>query len=154
VFKIIQLRAEKNNVRPVDWMQRIQALKLSGKGSDELEKQTKCLPGTPDYNNAILEDLVVPLHQQIIDRAILPFKNICDCLVLVKVSFLQILASIRTDTSLLGVAHATRSSTFSERTRLPLCNFVGCFSCTNETLDNTCNPVIIVSSSSVISLRN
>ncbi len=47
----------------------------------------KDLPGTVDYNMAIMEDMTVLLHSQILTRTVKPFENVCDALILFKVLY-------------------------------------------------------------------
>jgi hypothetical protein len=58
--------------------------------SSELDKEVKDLPPTPEYNAAILEDLCISLHQQLIEKTVKPFENVCDALILLKVKSLSL----------------------------------------------------------------
>lgn len=55
----------------------------SKKTSDDLDVSS--LTPTPLYNLAILEDVTIFLHHQILQKAILPYTNMCQCIQLIKV---------------------------------------------------------------------
>lgn len=62
VFKVVQLRLAKNNVRPADWEKII--------AKDDSSKGGLSLTPTPCYNQAILEDMAILLQQKVLERVI------------------------------------------------------------------------------------
>jgi len=60
-FKLVQLRAAKNNVRPPHWMKPRGTQQGAG---------AAVLPPTPLYNLAILEDMVLLLHHRLMVKAL------------------------------------------------------------------------------------
>jgi U3 small nucleolar RNA-associated protein 22 len=82
---LAQLRHSKNNVRPQSWLDEIQKRKEQGIRADAKEMEVSSLPATPMYNAAIVEDIVMPLHKQILERTIHAFENVRGALMLLKV---------------------------------------------------------------------
>jgi hypothetical protein len=74
----MQLRNNKNNVRPMNWK-----VELRTKNGKDLD--LSLLTPTPFYNMAILEDIVIPLHREIIARMGDNFPNVNDAILLFKV---------------------------------------------------------------------
>lgn len=70
VFKLSQLRPQKNNVRPTRWLEMIKTSKQK-----ESEWDLSALSPTPHYNMAILEDLSLLLQHRIIQKVI----DVCPC---------------------------------------------------------------------------
>lgn len=66
-------------------MEEIQRRKERGIVADAKEMDVSKLPATPQYNAAILEDIVMPLHHQLLSRTIQSFDNIRGALMLLKV---------------------------------------------------------------------
>eukprot|EP01039_Chlorochromonas_danica_P009781 gene9782-10816_t len=62
VFKVVQLRLAKNNVRPADWEE------IFAKGDSS--KGGLSLTPTPCYNQAILEDMAILLQQKVLERVV------------------------------------------------------------------------------------
>jgi len=90
VFKLTQLSAKKNNVRPTtSWMMTLLKEKVTNKELDVSQ-----LTATPFYNLAIFEDIVLHTLQKILTKAILPYDTtiIRQAIVLfqVKVVFLMV----------------------------------------------------------------
>eukprot|EP01033_Poteriospumella_lacustris_P005404 gene5401-3849_t len=83
--KLVQLRPSKNNVRPRSWVEEIQRRKERGIVADAKEMDVSKLPPTPNYNAAILEDIVMPLHHQLLSRTVQSFEHIRGALMLLKV---------------------------------------------------------------------
>jgi U3 small nucleolar RNA-associated protein 22 len=79
------LRPSKNNVRPRSWVDEIQRRKERGIVADAKEMDVSKLPPTPNYNAAILEDIVMPLHHQLLSRTVQSFEHIRGALMLLKV---------------------------------------------------------------------
>lgn len=85
-FNVNQLRAGKNNIRPKEWMDRIQDNKNKNQ-HDSLDVST-LLP-TPFYNLAILEDLSLNVHHQILTTIIKACPAVRDAIVLLKIWLTQ-----------------------------------------------------------------
>ena len=67
VFKVSQLRADKNNVRPKEWIQQIEKSKKAKK-MEIMDHNS--LTGTENYNQAILEDMTFLPHYRILSKTI------------------------------------------------------------------------------------
>eukprot|EP01038_Epipyxis_sp_PR26KG_P014271 gene14271-19147_t len=85
VFKISQLISTKNNVRPFSWMEKIKLNKAKGVQDKERGLDSSKLPGTPQYNAAIVEDIVILTHNQILLKTITPHQNLRNAVMLFKV---------------------------------------------------------------------
>jgi hypothetical protein len=88
IFRLVQLKLNKNNVRPDFW----NALVEKSKGSKTV-LDPSVLPATPQYNLAILEDMSILLHHRIILKTILPHDSAREALSLLKVRFVVVLCS-------------------------------------------------------------
>jgi hypothetical protein len=78
----MQLRNNKNNVRPLNW-------KVELKTKNEKDLDLSLLTPTPFYNMAILEDIVILLHREIIARIGNNFPNVNQAILLFKVIILN-----------------------------------------------------------------
>lgn len=89
-MKLVHLRPSKNNVRPVSWMEELQSRRERMNVSlDANIMDTSQLSPTPYYNNAILEDIALTMHHQILQRALLPFETARHGLILFKIFLRQ-----------------------------------------------------------------
>jgi U3 small nucleolar RNA-associated protein 22 len=85
-FNVNQLRVTKNNIRPKEWMDKIQDNKNKNQ-HDSLDVNT-LLP-TPFYNLAILEDLSINVHHQILTTIIKACPAARDAIILLKIWLTQ-----------------------------------------------------------------
>jgi hypothetical protein len=69
VFKLVQLRAAKNNVRPPHWM-KPRGTQREGDAVQQQGAGAPVLPPTPLYNLAILDDMVLLLHHRLMVKAL------------------------------------------------------------------------------------
>ena len=86
VFKLKQLRLEKNNVRPESWLKAVQDGKKT-KTVSALDPSS--LAGTPNYNQSILEDISVRTQFKILSQTLQACPVARDIVVLLKVWLTQ-----------------------------------------------------------------
>jgi hypothetical protein len=88
-FKLSQLRHTKNNVRPLKWLEKLAASNGSGSGTNGSgavkAMDASTLSGTPGYNMAILEDIVVVLQHKLLSSAVSACSCFRDACILLKV---------------------------------------------------------------------
>lgn len=86
VFKLSQLRADKNNVRPEEWMT---VLNESKKSKSKAVLDASTLQGTPFYNNSIMEDVAISTQFKVLSQALSTCPVARDGLILFKVWLAQ-----------------------------------------------------------------
>jgi len=86
VFKLSQLRGDKNNVRPEEWMT---ALNESKKTKSKAVLDASTLQGTPFYNHSILEDVAISTQFKVLSQALSACPVARDGLILFKVWLAQ-----------------------------------------------------------------
>ena len=89
VFKVSQLRADKNNVRPRKWMEKIERYKRENKKGGHLSLDPSTLKGTPYYNHAILEDMTFLPQYRFLSKTLERCPAARDCIILVLVWLTQ-----------------------------------------------------------------
>jgi len=81
VFRAVQLKSGKNNVRPPHWTAKTNA--------EEEDRDVAALPATPLYNLAILEDMAVLKQHTILEKTVAPSPPLIKALVLLKIWLTQ-----------------------------------------------------------------
>ena len=86
VFKLTQLRADKNNVRPESWLK---AVRDNKKSKSAAPLDPSLLTGTPYYNLTILEDIAVKTQFRFLQQGVAACPVAKDIIVLLKVWLTQ-----------------------------------------------------------------
>jgi hypothetical protein len=85
VFKLSQLRSEKNNVRPENWNEMLQSRQEDNLNMSKVQLDVSLLKPTPHYNMCILEDVTMLSISNLINNSIKSCPPIRKAIVLWKV---------------------------------------------------------------------
>ncbi len=82
VFKLVQLKMSKNNVRPLSWAEKSEKEKTSASAAEQLRP-------TPHYNQAVLEDIAAQTQAQFLTQTLLACPVAREVIVLLKIWLTQ-----------------------------------------------------------------
>eukprot|EP01031_Cornospumella_fuschlensis_P027540 gene27540-33264_t len=69
-LKLSMLRNSRNNVRPLDWMDKLRQRRANSSYVENTELDPSTLPPTPMYNHAILEDMTPSLYATLLSTVL------------------------------------------------------------------------------------